>query len=420
MINKIKKIAQKPVLVGAVVVVLIGGFFGYRHFFQNQTKQAQYQTATAEKGTLVVTITASGQVSAANNTSITTQASGVVSKVYSQNGQTVKTGAKIAELELDLDGRQRSTQAWSSYQSAKNNLENAKTAMYTLQSDMFSKWDTFKTLAESGKYENSDKTPREDMRTLPEFYIGKDDWLATEAKYKTQENVVAQAQTALNSAWLSYQQTSATIYAPISGTITGLSLQPGTVLLAQSNTSGTAASQKIASIKTNAPAQLAVSLTEMDIPKVKIGNKVTLTLDALPDKTYTGKVISIDTIGSISSGVTTYPAVIALDAEAPEILPNMSVQANIITEVKDYVVLMPSSAVQTQNGQTTVRILKNGKVQTVNVETGLSSSSQTEIISGVAEGDIVVTSVATSGSAKTGSQGRSVFSGMGGGAFRMR
>ncbi len=418
MIKTIKNFVANKVLVAAVVV-LIGGFFGYRHFFQNKNHQTQYQTTTVEKGTLVVSITASGQVSSANNTSITTQASGVVKNVYVQNGQVVKTGDKIAELELDLDGRQRNSQAWSNYQSAKNNLESAKITIYTLQSDMFSKWDTFKTLAESGKYENSDKTPREDMRTLPEFYIAKDNWLATEAKYKNQENVVAQAQTALNSAWLTYQQTSATIYAPISGTVTGLSLQPGTVLLAQSNNSGTATSQKIASIKTNAPPQITVSLTEMDIPKVKIGNKVTLTLDALPDKSYTGKVISIDTIGSISSGVTTYPAVIGLDTEAPEILPNMSVQANIITEVKDNVLLVPTAAVQTQNNQATVRILKNGKLEIVKVEIGLSSSSQTEIISGVNEGDLVVTGIITPNNSPAGSQGRSVFGGIGGGAFRM-
>lgn len=422
MLKIIEKFIANRILVGAsVVVILVAGYFGWRLLAKNKQNQQQYQTAQAEKGTLIVSITASGQVSAANNTSVTTQASGVVSQVYVQNDQVVKVGDKIAELDLDLDGKQRTTQAWSSYQSAQNNLASAKASLYTLQSDMFSKWDTFKTLAESGEYENSDNTPREDMRSLPEFHISQDDWLATEAKYKNQQNVVAQAQTALSSAWSTYQKASPVIYAPISGTVTGLSLQEGTVLVSQSNTSGTATAQKIASIKTNAAAQLTVNLTEIDIPKIKIGNKATITLDALPGKTYTGKVISIDTIGAISSGVTSYPAVIGLDSEAPQILPNMSVQANIITQVKDNVVLVPASAVQTQNGQSFVRILKNNQIQQVNVETGLSSSTQIEITSGLTEGETVVTSIiANGGTAQVGNnQTTSPFSGMGGGAFRM-
>ncbi len=408
----------KKLLILLVLFLLVG--FGGSKIFGSQKKQVQYQTAHVEKGTIVAVITSSGDVSSANSTVINTQASGVVMKVYVKDGDQVRTGDKIAEIELDLEGRQRAAQSYASYQSAKNSLENANTALFTLQSDMLTKWKTYMDAAQSSTYQNPDGSPKNDFRALPQFVSTNDDWLASEAKYKTQQNVIAQAQTSLNSAWLSYQQTSPTVYAPISGTVTGFSLQPGSVLTAQSNSSGGASSQKIANIKTGAFPTVLVNLTEIDIPKVKIGNKATITFDAHPAKTFTGQVISIDTVGTVSSGVTSYPTVIKLDTEILGILPNMSAQANIIADSKSDVLIVPSTAVQTQNGQTTVRIMRTNQPQTVNVETGISSDSQIEIVSGLAEGDTVITGQTTTAanSSRTTNQTPSPFGSIGGGGQR--
>ena len=408
--EKIKKFSKnrKIVLISLMLAAVLG-FLGWRVLGSKQEK-AQYQTARAEKGTLIVSISTSGQVSSANNTSVTTQASGVVAKVYAQNGQLVKVGDKIAELELDLDGKLRSTQAWASYQGAKNNLESAKSTLYTLDSSMWA----------ANRIFVNDALARGLLVYDPTYIQESDNWLAAEAKYINQSNVVNQSQTSVNSAWLSYQQVSPIIYAPISGTVTGLSLQKGIVLVAQSTTSGSASSQKIASIKTDAPAQLSVDLTEVDVTKIEIGDKATITLDAFPDKTYTGKVISVDTIGSVSSGVTSYPAVIGLDAEAPEILPNMSVNAKIITSITNDVILVPSAVIQTTEGESTVKVLKDGQVSSVVVEIGEANDTQTAAISGLNEGDIVITGIVTSTNSKAtnSSTTSSPFSSFGGGAVR--
>lgn len=257
----------------------------------NKPQKPKFQTAIAEKGTLIVTVTASGQVSEANSAVVGTKASGVVSQVYVENGQKVKTGDKIAELDLDLEGKQRTSSAWSSYLSSKNALETAKINYYLLHSDLLTSWKTFMDTAQSSTYQNADGSPNTSTRQLPQYISIDDQWLSSEAKYKQQENVIVQAQTSLNSAWLSYQQTSPVIYAPISGTVTGLSLQVGSVLTSQSNTSGSATAQKIASIKTDASPVISVNLTQIDAPKVKVGNKATLTFDAFPGKTFTGKVV---------------------------------------------------------------------------------------------------------------------------------
>lgn len=400
MMTYMKKLLQMfanlNLLKKGLVVLVIGivAWFGV-HALTNTSTSPVYQTEQAEKGTLVVAVSVSGQVSSANSAEVTTQASGVVKTVYVKDGDAVKAGQKIADLDLDLTGQQRSQQAYASYQSAQNNVDSAKANLYTSQTTLLTEWESYMAKAQNSTYENPDDSPNTGNRQLTDFVITQDEWLASEAKYKVQQNAILQAQTALSSAWYSYQQSSASIVAPISGTITGLSLQPGSVITAQTNSSGGSSSQRIASVKTDAPPTVSLNLTQIDAPKVKAGNKATLSFDSLPDKTFTGEVVSVDTIGSVSSGVTTYPAIIKLDSVIDGLLPNMSATASIITETKDNVLLVTTTAIQTQNGTHTVRVTKNKQVTSVPVEIGTANDTQTEIVSGINEGDTVVTSVTT-------------------------
>lgn len=374
-----------------VLLLLSVGIAGWQMVRISNRNKPQYQTAKAERGTLIVSISVSGQVSAATSAEATTQASGVVKAVFVKDGDLVRMGDKIAEIDLDLTGRQRSQQAYASYQNAQNAYESAKANLYGNHSTMLTNWKTYMDKAQNSTYKNADDTPNAANRQLVDFMTTQDDWLSSEAKYKAQEKAILQMQTALNAAWYSYQQSSPTIVAPISGIVTGLSLQIGSVITAQTNSSGGSSSQKIASVKTEAPLTAIINLTQIDAPKVKPGQKATLTFDAFPDKTFTGEVISLDTIGTVSSGVTTYPAIIRLDSTIVGLLPNMTASAAIITATKDNALLVPSSTIQNQNGQSVVRVMINGKPRETNVQTGLTSDSHTEILSGVNEGDVVVT-----------------------------
>lgn len=407
---------MKLVIALIVLVVLGGGMYLYKSASAETTT---YQTAKAEKGTLIVTVTGSGTVSSVNNTQISTQATGVVAKRYVKDGDRVKTGDKIMEIELDLEGKQTSSQAWANYQSAKNNVDSAQANMYSLQSTMFSNWDSFMKIAQNGTYQYEDGSPNNINRSLPEFHIANDNWLAAEAKYKLQQQVVNQAQTALNSAWLSYQKASSTVYAPISGTISGLALQEGSVITSNASTQNSNVSNtKIANVKTDATPVVSINLTEIDVPKITIGDKATITLDSYPDKTFTGKVVSIDTVGSVSSGVTTYPTVIKLDTDTTTILPNMSVSATIITATKRNVLQVPTSSIMGEMGAFYVRIMKNGKMEERVVETGVASDSQTEILSGISEGETIVISMNTRTATTKSGTTTSPFSMFGGGAGR--
>ncbi len=387
-----KRIFRKKILIVLGILLLVG--LAVKHISSTKGSTPTYQTAKVEKGPLVVSVSVSGQVSSANSAEVTTQASGVVKQVFVKDGDIAQAGDKIAELDLDLTGRQRAQLAYASYQSAQNNLDTARANLYSSGSTMLTEWQQYMDKAQNSTYENADDTPNTANRQLTDFVITQNDWLASEAKYKVQQQAIVQAQSAVSAAWYSYQQTSATIVAPISGTVTGLSLQRGNVITAQTNSSGGSSSQRIASVKTDAPPTISLNITQIDAPKVKAGDKATLTFDAFPEKKFTGVVISIDTIGSQSSGVTTYPAIIKLDSPLEGLLPNMSASADIITAGIDEALLVPTMAIQTQDGSSFVRVMKNRQISQVEVETGLTNDTQTEIISGLSVGDTIVTSVA--------------------------
>lgn len=401
-----------------MVIVLIAAAFGISTFLtKNKTSSPTYQTAQVERGVLIQSVSGSGTVTANNNASIATQTSGVVQEIYVKDGDVVTAGQKLALIELDTEGKQKANQALSAYKNAKISAENAKIAYYSLQSDLLNKWGTFMDVSQNSTYQNPDGSPNTTNRTLPAFVTTNNDWLSAEAKYKNQSMSVSQTQLALTTSWNSYQLASPTIIAPISGKLTGFSLQPGTIIGASNNSTTT--SQKIASIITNAKPQITIQLTERDVIKVHQGDKATITIDALGETSYTGKVVSIDTVGSTSSNVTNYPTVIMLDTMPEQLLNSMAAQATIITQTFDDVLMIPSTAIVNQNGQKAVRTLDEHKnIIFVPIQTGESSSDKTIVTSGLNEGETIISSIQSTVTSPSRST-QSPFSAFGNQGFRV-
>jgi len=398
----IKYLARHKKIVFGVLCILGIGIFLFLKFSPSKQK-TQYNTAQVERGSLTASITASGTILNANIVTVVTQASGSVSIVHVKDGATVKKGDVIFEVSLDEQGQQRNTQAWSSYLSAKNALESASTTSYTLQSDMFSKWKAFFSLATNSTYQNSDGSPNESNRALAEFHIAQKDWFASEEKYKNQKNIISQAQAALNSAWISYQLSSPKVTAPMDGEINNIVVVPGlNINTSQSTSTNTVLSQQLAVIQNNSAPLGSFNLSEIDIAKVKVGQKTIITLDSLQNKTFTGTVMTVDKIGSVSSGVTNYPIIIQFDNKVSEILPNMAANAVIIVERKEDVLSVPTSCLQGSGEETVARVLKNGVETQVSVQTGISSNTQTEILSGLNENDTVITGTSTTSQSSQG------------------
>ena len=164
-----------------------------------------------------------------------------------------------------------------------------------------------------------------------------------------------------------------------------------------------------------------ISLNEVDAAKIKIGQKATLSFDAIEGLTITGEVIEVDLIGTVSQGVVSYIVKIGFDTGDDKVRSGMTVSANIITDIKQDNLTVLSSAVKTQGNVSYLEIV-DGEIpptqtgQTVGVllltlptqapvVLGLSSDESVEIISGLTEGDKYVvrkiTTAATSQSTST-------------------
>ena len=187
------------------------------------------------------------------------------------------------------------------------------------------------------------------------------------------------------------------IRAPFSGVIAKVDVKRGESVSPATALATIITKQKIAEI----------SLNEVDVAKIKNGQKAILTFDAIPDLTLTGEVIEIEAVGTISQGVVTYTIKISFDTQDERVKTAMSVSASIIMETKSDVLLIPNSALKQQREISYVEMPdesdlaaaeanKNDALFTQapyrqEVEVGLANDEFTEVMSGLKEGDLVVT-----------------------------
>lgn len=140
--------------------------------------------------------------------------------------------------------------------------------------------------------------------------------------------------------------------------------------------------------------ELEVKVDEADIARVSLGQKAAVTLDALPDQVFNGTVTFIGWLADIEAGVVSFKVKISLGSVQSGLLKEgMSATADIIMEERHGVLLVPSRAIkQDSQGKPVVQVVVDGQVQDRAVVIGISDGFQTEIISGLAEGETVVES----------------------------
>lgn len=184
------------------------------------------------------------------------------------------------------------------------------------------------------------------------------------------------------------------ITSPISGTIAYKNNKLGDVISNfQSTTSNIMVTVADSSVK-----KFEMEVDELDIAKVKVGQEVIITIDALEGKTYSGEVTNINTIGKAVAGITSYTVLVELE-NYPEIYAGMNVDAEIQISSVPNVMRVPLSAVRKGN----VVYRKNADAnyqdadtsvpmgyEKVTVEIGHNNSDYIEIISGLNDGDVVL------------------------------
>lgn len=234
------------------------------------------------------------------------------------------------------------------------------------------------------------------------------------------ENSLASRASALEAAQHKYAdaaQTLAdyTVRAPFDGTVAKITAQVGDQ-----------ASPSTALAVLLTPTQLTqISLNEVDVAAVHVGQKATLTFDAIPDLTIAGRVVEVDPLGTVTQGVVSYNVKVAFDSQDDRVKSGMSTNVSIITSVHPDVLLVQNSAIKRQGTNTNVQTLTQPITQasstqdgvtsatpptSIPVRLGASNDQETEVTSGLNEGDQVIirtiepTTTSAATSANTASQ----------------
>ena len=349
-----------------LAVIIIGGYYWYSKTHQ-PAAAVQYKTTVAAKGSLVTSVSGSGNVIVDQSVNIDPTITGTVASLNVNIGDKVKKGQQLFTIVNDQLGVSVS-QAQSSYASSLSSLRNAKSSKKSSQASYV---DTKKNKTTS--------------------YA---DVLSSRDKVDASNSSIDSAQQGVTSslANLQYQQQQAakrSVTSPTDGTVNAINIKNGDDLSKLSSGSSRTVPMIIGDLGT---LKAQVQVNEVDIPNVAIGQKVMMTFSAIYGLSISGKVEKVDVLGTLAQGVVTYNVTIGFDTLDPRIKSNMSVSAKVITAVKQDVITVPNSALKTQGNTTYIEVLNTttNQPERRTIEQGAANSTDTEIVSGINLGDNVI------------------------------
>jgi HlyD family secretion protein len=186
-------------------------------------------------------------------------------------------------------------------------------------------------------------------------------------------NRIAAAQATINMA---------RIAAPFAGTITDVGQKPGDQV-----------SPGVMAFRLDDLSRLLVdvSISEVDINRIAIGQDVVLTFDAIPNKEYHGRISEVALAGTSLQGVVDFSVTVELSDADAAVKTGMTAAVNVVVNQLEDVLLVPNRAVRVVDGQRVVYVLKDNQPVTVKIELGASSATVSEVVSGdLKEGDAIV------------------------------
>jgi len=321
------------VLTGVVVVATAGGTTWW--LTRPEPAAAQNATMTVTLETFKDTVSASGTIEPAKQADLSFAVSGTVTRVLVHAGQRVRKGDVLAVVDDDL-----------------------------LQSDV---------------------TAKESALDAAQTRLDDDeDADASETQLASDRAAVVNAETQLAEARDSLD--SARLRSTITGTVAAVNISKGdTVAGAQGGQSDTAQFSVVSSQQYVVEAQVATT----DISRVKKGLQVQITPTGGTEPVY-GTVLTVGRVASAqSSGAATFPVTIDVTGRRKDVYAGSSATVEIIVKQVDDVLAVPTMALRQDGDETYVYKMVDGKRVKTAVETGATYGMQTEVTSGLAEGDVV-------------------------------
>jgi len=356
------------------VVVLVGGLFGLKVLAKRQPLEVDVVKAARGTVTDEISSASAGEVLAERDAQVRGEISGRVLAVKHRRGDRVKKGDAIVVLDAsDLDARLHQAQATLEAQRAQvaQADAHADAAKKSAQRD--------RSLAEKGA----------------ETQQMADD---SEARSKEADAAAQAAHAQLDQASASLQvakvaRSHAELTAPFDGLLADLTVDPGDEL-----TVGATVFQVVddSRLRVEAP------IDEADIGKVQVGQKATLRLDALPDHPIPGVVSRMDpTVRKDEKGARTLKLEVEVSdlpgAMAKGLRPGMSANVDVRVSEKNDLIYLPTNVIVGRGTKRTVYVVEGGVAKEHQVQVGLNSWERSEIVSGVSDGQQVISSLNAKG-----------------------
>ena len=206
-----------------------------------------------------------------------------------------------------------------------------------------------------------------------------------EASWQTARRNLEIAELNLESAKLNFEK--AVIVAPFDGVVADISITEGKEI------SAAALATPAISLVDTSGIELRGSIDEMDIAMVQLGQEANILLDALPDEKVKGEVAFISLVGTTRAGVVSYETTITLTSPVEGLRDGMSATAEVIVERRDDVLLVPNIALRGSWENPTVLVLVDEQAEEREIALGLTDGINTEVLSGLEEGEEVVVGI---------------------------
>jgi HlyD family secretion protein len=430
-------------VLGAIVLAACGAQPG-----ASTTSTTAERTAAAKRGTIRASVSASGKIDPAGKVNLNFGVPGTVKEVLVNEGDTIKQGDVIAKLDtdtLELAVKQAEqalatqklayTQAISPTASdvvaAQAAIDSAAASLKQISSPDQIALQIARLQADSANESKrqmqiqwdkiSDKpvggTPRDILQSqlaqadiavqiaeLQYQNVKRGGTAAQKAAAQAQlEQAQAQLQRLLGSdlsrelAAAQVKQTElnlesakqrlndAVLTSPLDGIISELNVKVGEQV-------GTGALRPAAVVADLSSFHIDVGIDENSIGALQEEQPVVISVDALPDAQLTGRVDYIAPTATDTAGVVTYKVIIGLDKTDQPVRGGMSANADVITEVRDNVLVVPNWTIRIdrQTGKAYVYVQRGDKVEEIEIVTGLRNANESEVISGLNEGDVLV------------------------------
>ena len=366
----------KKIIIGIALVIflLAAGLFFY---FQSGNNGPKYRTQAASRGDIRAAVMSTGTMNAVVTVLVGTQVSGTIKTLYVDFNSPVKKGQILAQID-PATLQAQVDQARANQMSAQANVQKAEASVI----------DTKRTLERNKTLFARNLIARSDVDTA------ETNFLSAEAQLSASKAAVAQTKAALDFAETNLRYTR--IISPVDGTVISRNVDVGQTVAASFQTPTLF---NIAQDLTKM--QIDTSVDEADIGKIQVDQPVEFTVDSYPDTTFKGKVAEIRNAPITVQNVVTYDVVVKVDNPELKLKPGMTANVSIILSDKKGVLRIPNAALRfrpvekvkeapDQKGSG-VWVLENKKPKRINVTTGISDGSFTEILSGdLKEGDEVI------------------------------